>query len=374
MSVLIISKLQDSHARCVAWALKKKGIPSQILDLTPMPSSGSFSYQPNHFSTSDEPSIFFSAPGIPRKPLSMSDVRLVWSRRAVVSARFYDFNAVHPEDEENVREEMAGFLPGTYHALEYILKKNDAVWVNSYDSLSKAKSKSLQLQKAHAAGFSVPDTLVGNDPQAVREFCTRHGGEIIVKSFFPKEWKTVFGSRILPTTIVGMHQLQNDAPIQLSPAIYQNHVKKQYELRVLVLGDDVLAVKLDSQVHTHSRTDWRMDNDHGLMQMTPYSLSAESKSRIRQFMKLMGLRFGSIDLIVDEHGNEIFLEINEQGQFLFLEAQNPEIPTLASVCQFFADAGAYKVSGDWPSLQDYVASEDHEILMRELANEKEKTA
>ncbi|MFZ6872516.1 hypothetical protein ACO0LF_10650 [Undibacterium sp. Di27W] len=366
MSVLIIGKHQDFHARCVAWALKKKEIPSQILDLTPLPSSGSFSYQPNHFSTPANPGIFFSTPASSRQALSIDEVKLVWSRRAVVSAKFYDYSTVHPEDEVNVKEEMAGFLPGAYHALEYMLTKNDAVWINSYACLSKAKSKSLQLQKAYAAGFAVPDTLVGNDPQAVREFCIKHGGEIIVKSFFPKEWKTYLVSRILPTTVIRLHQLQNDAAIQLCPAIYQNHIKKQYELRVLVLGDDLIAVKLDSQVHAHSRTDWRMDNDHGLIQMTPYTLSAASTSRIHHFMKLMGLRFGSIDLIVDEHGQEIFLEINEQGQFLFLEAQNPELPILSAVCQFFATAGGYKASGDWPCFKDYIASEDHQILRQEL--------
>ncbi len=50
-------------------------------------------------------------------------------------------------------------------------------------------------------------------------------------------------------------------------------------------------------------------------------------------MKRLNLRFGSIDLIVTPDDELVFLEINEQGQFLFLDERCPELGVMQADCR-----------------------------------------
>lgn len=45
-------------------------------------------------------------------------------------------------------------------------------------------------------------------------------------------------------------------------------------------------------------------------------------------MKKLGLAFGCFDLIVTPENEYYFLEVNEQGQFLWVEEENPNISML----------------------------------------------
>lgn len=51
-------------------------------------------------------------------------------------------------------------------------------------------------------------------------------------------------------------------------------------------------------------------------------------------MRRMGLVFGALDFIVTPEGDYVFLEVNEQGQFLWIEELNPNIPILDMFVQF----------------------------------------
>lgn len=51
-------------------------------------------------------------------------------------------------------------------------------------------------------------------------------------------------------------------------------------------------------------------------------------------MANLGLVFGCIDIIVTLNGEYCFLEVNEMGQFLWIERANPEIRILDAFCDF----------------------------------------
>ena len=100
--------------------------------------------------------------------------------------------------------------------------------------------------------------------------------------------------------------------------------KKKFELRIVYCGGYMVAAKLDSQSHDESKTDWRA-MDATKLQLEPYQLPEKLANQIRQFMAQLGLVFGSLDFIVTPEGDYVFLEVNEQGQFLWLEEFNPEL-------------------------------------------------
>jgi hypothetical protein len=69
--------------------------------------------------------------------------------------------------------------------------------------------------------------------------------------------------------------------------------------------------------------------------------------------------FGSVDFAVDKNGQWWFLEINEQGQFLWLDQFNPQAKTLEKFCAFItAPEGSARPleerEGLFPPFSDYI--------------------
>jgi glutathione synthase/RimK-type ligase-like ATP-grasp enzyme len=96
---------------------------------------------------------------------------------------------------------------------------------------------------------------------------------------------------------------------------------------VTCFGDYLVAAKLNSQVHRDGKIDWRAIPS-GELEVEPYYLPDSLAQNIRKFMKKMGLVFGSMDFIVNEDHEYIFLEVNEQGQFLWIEELNNDFQML----------------------------------------------
>jgi len=54
-------------------------------------------------------------------------------------------------------------------------------------------------------------------------------------------------------------------------------------------------------------------------------------------MRKLGLAFGCIDLIVTPEGEHVFLEVNEMGQFLWAEQDEPACPMLRAFASLLVE-------------------------------------
>ncbi|MFM9073679.1 MAG: hypothetical protein ACKOOC_09800, partial [Cyanobium sp.] len=68
--------------------------------------------------------------------------------------------------------------------------------------------------------------------------------------------------------------------------------------------------------------------------MEEVELPEQVRSACIGLMHELGLVFGYIDLIVTKDQEYVFLEVNQMGQFLWVEEANPNIPLLDAFCQF----------------------------------------
>ena len=107
--------------------------------------------------------------------------------------------------------------------------------------------------------------------------------------------------------------------IQHTGGIFQEYIEKEYEIRVTVIGREVFATKIDSQANSDSRVDWRDAVVRGIIQVTPYVLPENIANQCRNITKSYGLNFSAIDLIKTPCGKYYFLEINCNGQWLWIE-------------------------------------------------------
>ncbi len=252
--------------------------------------------------------------------------RTVWFRRPT---RPVPPEGLHPADRTWARNENEEFHTWLFRALP-----RDAFWVNPYEAGRRSRSKLEQQRAARRVGLVVPPTLYSNDPEAIRAFVRAHGGDAIFKSYTQSGFWQVGSDMVaaLFTARLTEEHLAHDEALRATPGIYQPRLDKAYELRVTVIGRRVFAARVNSQSMAEGRLDWRRNFEEMEGYFLPIELAPELHRAILRLMDEMGLIFGCLDFIVTPAGEHVFLEVNEMGQFLFIE-EFAGIPLLDAFCE-----------------------------------------
>lgn len=310
----------DVHAASVCWALRRSGYrPTWARTLADS------AMAPLSLHADDRAGLRFSGGIDPERTSS------VWFRRP----RLPDaFDGAAASDLAFLQDEWKRFA-GNFHTVP--ATAGDVFWVNRPDRALAAENKLLQMQAAHRCGLRFPATLMSSDPDEIRRFCAAHE-RIVYKPFATHSWRDGDG-RIFSTytRILNADALQDDAALRLCPGIYQACVRKRYDLRVTVIGRRVFAVRLDAPPTDDGVVDWRAASIGDNTTSRPFALSGTWEAALRRLMESLGLVFGCIDLVADEHDELHFLEINQAGQFLFVEHDTPELPLLRATAAMLAE-------------------------------------
>jgi glutathione synthase/RimK-type ligase-like ATP-grasp enzyme len=188
------------------------------------------------------------------------------------------------------------------------------------DALAHAGHKARQLLVAGRLGFELPATLVTNDPDAFLTFHAGQRGRTISKRAAPSQRLTAADGEALVryTEPVRPRDLVHVEDLRLCPVIVQPYVPKRLELRVTVVGRRVFAAAIHSQSSNHTRYDWRRYDD-ARTRITPFALPPEVAARCIALVERLGLCYGAIDLVLTPDDRFVFLEINPNGQYLWIE-------------------------------------------------------
>ena len=105
---------------------------------------------------------------------------------------------------------------------------------------------------------------------------------------------------------------------KLCPCIFQATIPKKLELRITVMGDTVFAAAMDTQRVPRAKNDWRRATDQEFP-CTPYKLPEEISLKSTAIAKAFNLQFASMDAILTPEGKYVFLDLNPNGQWLWVE-------------------------------------------------------
>jgi len=109
--------------------------------------------------------------------------------------------------------------------------------------------------------------------------------------------------------------------VRYAPALFQERIPKKVELRVTVVGRKVFAAEIRSQEISRLHIDWRMAREYGQDRYYGvYKLPQAIAERCVRLVRALGLCFGAIDLIVTPDDQYVFLEVNPNGQWAFIES------------------------------------------------------
>ncbi len=242
-------------------------------------------------------------------------IKSVWYRRP----KNIEISGCNNEQERQyIHDEFSSALWSLYTSLS-----DGVYWMN--DPIASRHllehNKFLQMKYAVKAGLLVPDTLITNQPERLISFSQEHGGNIAVKVIHSKMFREQDkeGAKAIYTNKVSTEYIKkHSAEISIAPLMAQEYIEKKLEFRVTVVGNEVFACAIHSQESDKTKEDWR-HYDFEKVKHEAYDLPLEIKNKLLMFMKLCGLSFGAIDMILTPKGEYVFLEVNPSGQFGWIE-------------------------------------------------------
>lgn len=229
-----------------------------------------------------------------------------WYRRSSpIEIGRWDFKDISPEIFEFTCNELRYFNSGFF----YLLKKFKGI--NNLNTVLMDKSKALLL--AQENGIKIPETHFVTSKNRFSEILSS-GKEYITKPIYNMtRIVNEEGSFLQYTETV----LPNDIPETdtIFPTLLQEKIQKQLELRVFYLNNDIYPMAIFSQDHEQTSEDFRRYVSDRPNRTVPYHIDDKQKMKIVKLMNALDLNCGSIDFILTDDEELVFLEVNPVGQF-----------------------------------------------------------
>jgi hypothetical protein len=339
MKVIIFAYEKENHTAPVKWALEQAGYQVACW--------GGLSW----IEQQQASLLVDSQTDMTLGPFTVEEGDAIWIRRPD-----------HPTHNPNVAESDRKFAEmeyrSFYHSIAYTLETLPVWCINKFSAARFIHNKAVQLRLARACSLRVPRTLLSNCPGSIRPFVAHNSNRTIGKGFTPHVWQreNEGGVSVTSTFELTPEQLPSDEVLTYAPGIYQDMVVKEFDVRMVLMGHRVYSFALHN---SKKALDWRQDAGLGNVQVETIPTPPDVEKGILAFAQKAGICFGSVDFAVDKDGQWWFLEINEQGQFLWLDQFNARAKTLEKFCSFItvpegSTQPLEQREGLFPSFSDYI--------------------
>jgi glutathione synthase/RimK-type ligase-like ATP-grasp enzyme len=252
--------------------------------------------------------------------IDLADVQAVWHRRPRKPVLSPDLT--EPLAREFAEDNVRGHLQALH-----LDPWEGPLQVNEPLAESRARNKWIQLVAARRAGLQVPPTLITTDPAQVRAFAAeawQRGEEIIYKPVAASR-QAFQGAQLLTRS-----SLDHLSTLAHCPVIFQRRIRGR-DLRVVVV--DRAAFSFEQQPLDDGRD--RVDIRESDTRVRPHDVAASLRAALVAMCRDLGVAVCSADLILDGHHEPWFLELNPNGQWLWLELGGGE-PISAAVADLLA--------------------------------------
>jgi glutathione synthase/RimK-type ligase-like ATP-grasp enzyme len=352
MKILITAPENDSHSAPLKWALEQAGYSVAC-------------WSGLRWTEAKQASISLP-PDLQIEELQIADTQVKLAQHLVEPDDvIWIRRPMEPKPNPQTATEDAKFAANEYRSfydsLMYLLETLPVRVVNKYAASRFINNKSVQLVLARACGMNVPRTLMANSPQAVRKYFGGNPQRTICKTFSTHIWEKEQGGPVVVTETfeLSADRLPSDEVLTYAPAIYQEMIVKKFDVRMVLLGAAVYSYSLHNP---KGALDWRHDATRGLVKVEPITTPPEVEKSVLEFAAKSGIACGSFDFAIDHQDRWWFLEVNEGGQFLWLDAANPRLHVQEKFLAFLTSpAGASRQvlearQSEFPSWGDYLAS------------------
>lgn len=220
--LLILTESGDTHADAACRILDSRQCPYTRLDPAHFPVSLRVSAYISH--TQAQVALREIASG---HSIDLRSIGAVWYRRPG-----------QPSSDPALRGQRyrAGIDEENHNFLQDLWQSTNCRWVPGTPSALRDTEKLYQLTLASQLGFTVPDTLVSNDPDDVLDFYTRHAGRVISKRAAFSRLNEHADHFYRYTERMSRRDLGHVDAVRFCPMIFQAYIPKALELRITVVG------------------------------------------------------------------------------------------------------------------------------------------
>lgn len=299
--VLVLTQQLDFHADLVINELNRRGINVVRFDTADFPLHSTLIAH-NRVGSWD------GAIAFQHRSIHFDQITSVWYRRPT---SFELDPTLTPSGQQFASAEARMAIGG-------LLRSMDCLWVNHPEKMVTADYKPLQLKLASTCGLNIPSTLITNDPGAVIDFYEQCQGQMIYKTLSGGMIVSESGDVVsIYTSRVTTDDLKERLRVQHTACLFQEYVPKKLELRITIVGDHLFPAEIYSQHSERAAVDWRtayQDLHYGIHQL-PDEVSKKCFALVQKF----GLMFAAIDMVLTPDGRYVFLELNPNGQWGWIE-------------------------------------------------------
>jgi RimK-like ATP-grasp domain len=288
-AVLIVANPEDLHAQFAQRALAVRNREVHFLHIARFSQTATLSFciaNPMWAQVVDSDTL-----------MDFDDIEAVWYRRQG-----------RPELPDDLADsnDQAFALREWGQALDGLLLSLDAKFVNPI-SAQRAAVKPRQLILAEACGLRIPATLITSDPAEAEVFIDAYGGRVVHKTMSAPR------HQFAPTQRWRESDRSSLPNLVLAPSMFQEEIIGHSDVRATVIGERILAARIES---SSDQVDSRLSPD---APCEPWRLPDDVSESLLETMEALGLVFGTVDLKITHEDDYVFLEVNPQGQFLYIE-------------------------------------------------------
>ncbi|MHA5051571.1 ATP-grasp ribosomal peptide maturase [Streptomyces sp. SD15] len=185
------------------------------------------------------------------------------------------------------------------------------LYLSHPQAIARAEYKPAQLATAHRVGFTIPSTLITNDPHQAKAFAAEQ--PTLYKPLHAAAYDVDGEPAGIWAALVAPGEL--DETVSYCAHLFQALVPKTCDVRVVIVGDRVFCARITAPPGV---VDWRAQYRN--LRYEAVECPDEIHGRLVAFLADFGLRFGAFDFAVAADGTWWFLECNPNGQWAWLEA------------------------------------------------------
>lgn len=206
------------------------------------------------------------------------------------------------EEEQLIRTQWTAFL-------RYLIVFENAKWLNNPADIYKAEIKSYQLYVANKIGFNVPKTIITN------KITKPIHDKVAIKSIDTAIVNIDTNEGFVYTELYHKDELTEE--VFSSPFFIQEGIVPKIDLRVTVVEEEVIAIKIsDKKEESSIDIDWRRLKNE--LRYEVFELPEVVSDLCRELLKKLNLKFGGIDLVL-QNEKYFFIEINPTGEWSWLQ-------------------------------------------------------
>jgi len=231
--------------------------------------------------------------------IDLTKVTAFWYRRGIFNLRICDPLV----KDKNVSDYYSNLETTLRNFIEHYL--NEKISINKFQD--NFINKLIVLYEAQKLGLMTPATLLINENMKLPDLTHTITKDFVYPAF-----------QINGRSLSVLTKKTPDISSGFSTSLIQDMIDKKYEIRTFFLYNELYSMAIFSQENDKTKLDFRNYDHEYPNRMVRYQLPEAISNKIRELTTKLGLNSGSIDLIVDVHGNFYFLEINPVGEWHFL--------------------------------------------------------